>query len=38
VQTRPSERYRSWLVGELVLVSVLALGTVLFAVTGRLDG
>ena len=38
MQTRPSERYRSWLVGELVLVSVLALGTVLFAVTGRLDG
>ena len=38
VQTRPSERYRSWLVGELVLVSVLALGTVLLAAAGRLDG
>ena len=38
MQTRPSERYRSWLVGELVLVSVLALGTVLLAAAGRLDG
>ena len=34
----PSERYRSWLVGELLLVGVLALGTVLLALTGRLDG
>ena len=38
MQTRPSERYRSWLISELVLVSLLALGTVLLAVTGRLDG
>jgi signal transduction histidine kinase len=38
VTTRPSERYRSWLIGELVLVSLLGLGTVLLAVTGRLDG
>ena len=38
MKTRPSERYRSWLVGELALVCVLGLGTVLLAVTGRLDG
>jgi len=38
VKTRPSERYRSWLIGELVLASLLGLGTVLLAVTGRLDG
>ena len=38
MQTRPSERYRSWLVGELVLVIVLAVGTVLLFFTGRLDG
>jgi len=38
VRTRPSERYRSWLIGELLLVTVLALGTVLLATTGRLDG
>lgn len=34
----PSERYRSWLIGELVFVSLLAVGTVLLAATGRLDG
>jgi len=38
VRTRPSEWYRSWLIGELLLVGVLALGTVLLAATGRLDG
>jgi len=38
MHTRPSETYRSWLIGELLLVGVLALGTVLLAVTGRLDG
>ena len=38
MKTRPSERYRSWLIGELVLVLVLGLGTVLLALTGRLDG
>ena len=35
---RASDRYRSWLVGELVLVCVLSLGTIAFAWTGRLDG
>lgn len=38
MQTPPSERYNSWLIGELLLVGVLGLGTVLFAATGRLDG
>jgi len=38
VKTRPSERYRSWLIGELVLASLLGLGTTLLLVTGRLDG
>ena len=38
MKTASSERYRSWLVGELVLVSLLGLGTLLLAVTGRLDG
>lgn len=38
MKTLPSERYRSWLIGELVFVSLLALGTVLLAATGRLDG
>ncbi len=38
MKARPSERYRPWLIGELVLVCLLALGTVLLAVTGRLDG
>ncbi len=38
MKTCPSERYRSWLISELVLVSLLALGTVLLALTGRLDG
>ena len=38
MQTRPSERYRSWLVGELALALVLAVGTVLLFLTGRLDG
>ena len=36
--TRPSERYRSWLIGELLLVCVLAIGTILLVLTGRLDG
>jgi signal transduction histidine kinase len=35
---RTSDRYRSWLIGELVLVGVLALGTVSLAAAGRLDG
>ena len=35
---RASDRYRSWLVGELVLIGVLSLGTIAFAATGRLDG
>lgn len=30
--------YRSWLVGELAIVGVLALGTVVLAATGRLGG
>jgi len=38
VAVRASDRYRSWLIGELMLVCVLALGTVAFAWTGRLDG
>ena len=38
MQTRLSERYRSWLVGELILAIVLAVGTVLLFSTGRLDG
>jgi signal transduction histidine kinase len=38
MSNRPSDSYRSWLVGELVLVLVLGIGTVLFAATGRLDG
>jgi len=38
VASRASDRYRSWLVGELVLVCVLSLGTIAFAWTGRLDG
>jgi signal transduction histidine kinase len=38
VKTRTTESYRSWLIGELVLVAVLALGTVALAFTGRLDG
>jgi signal transduction histidine kinase len=38
VTTRPSERYRSWLIGELVLVCVLGIGTILLFLTGRLDG
>jgi signal transduction histidine kinase len=38
VEGRPSERYRSWLLGELTLVGVLALGTIVLARTGRLDG
>jgi signal transduction histidine kinase len=38
VKTRPSERDRSWLIGELILVSLLAIGTVLLFQTGRLDG
>ena len=38
MQTRPSERYRSWLVGELVLVvRALPRHRALFY-TGRLDG
>jgi signal transduction histidine kinase len=38
VAARASDRYRSWLVGELVLIGVLSLGTIAFAATGRLDG
>jgi len=38
VTTRPSERYRSWLIGELLLVCVLGIGTILLLATGRLDG
>jgi signal transduction histidine kinase len=38
VTTRPSERYRSWLIGELLLVCVLGIGTILLFLTGRLDG
>ena len=38
MKTRPSERYRSWLIGELLLVCVLAIGTILLVLTGRLDG
>jgi signal transduction histidine kinase len=38
VSARPADSYRSWLTGELVLVSVLAVGTTLFAVSGRHDG
>ena len=38
MKTRPSERYRSWLIGELLLVCVLAIGTILLFLTGRLDG
>jgi len=33
-----AEPYRSWLVGELVLVGVLGLATVLLAAAGRLEG
>ena len=33
-----SESYRSWLWGELALVGVLSLATILLALTGRLDG
>ena len=38
MQSHPSDRYRSWLAGELLLVCLLALGTVLLFITGRLDG
>ncbi len=38
MEGQPSERYRSWLLGELALVGVLALGTIVLAETGRLDG
>jgi signal transduction histidine kinase len=38
VETGPSERYRSWLIGELVLVVLLGLGTAVLAYNGRLDG
>ena len=38
MKTRPSERYRSWLIGELLLVCVLGIGTILLVLTGRLDG
>ena len=38
METQSTERYRSWLIGELVLVTVLALGTLVLAVTGKLDG
>ncbi len=33
-----TETYRSWLVGELALVALLAFATLLLALTGRLDG
>ena len=38
MQSHPSDRYRSWLAGELLLVCLLGLGTVLLVVTNRLDG
>ena len=38
MRTRPTERYRAWLSGELLLACLLGLGTILLAVTGRLDG
>jgi len=38
VQSHPSDRYRSWLAGELLLGCLLALGTVLLLVMDRLDG
>ena len=38
MQTHPSDGYRSWLAGELLLVCLLGLGTVLLVVTDRLDG
>lgn len=38
MKSRSSERYRSWLVGELILICLLGLGTALLAVNGRLDG
>lgn len=38
MQSDPSDRYRSWLAGELLLVCLLVLGTVLLVVTNRLDG
>ena len=34
----PPDAYRSWLIGELVLVGALGVGTVLLAVMGRLEG
>ena len=38
MSSRPSDSYRSWLIGELVLVLVLGLGTVLFVAFGLLNG
>ena len=38
MKSRPSDRYRSWLAGELLLVCLLGLGTALLLVTDRLDG
>jgi len=38
VKTNLSDRYRSWLMGELVLVCLLGLGTLLLVLTGRLGG
>ncbi len=38
MQSHPSDRYRSWLAGELLLVCLLALGTALLFATNRLDG
>lgn len=38
MKVRPPDGYRSWLAGELLLVVLLGLGTVLLAVTDRLGG
>jgi signal transduction histidine kinase len=38
VQLARPETYRSWLIGELVLVVLLGFATLLFSATGRLDG
>ncbi len=38
MQPERPETYRSWLIGELVLVFVLGFATLLLSATGRLDG